>query len=150
MLTRHLAKFTLTNVKSVCRELATGGGGVWVRHVEFCGWPWASWEDAWARYHQKLMGRLCDGACTQFVGSASFLMLSQSPLLLSQPLPAPQSCSSLLSAPGGERGKSVSGSIPHLWGAPVLTPALPCGRNQGLRRSALALSCVAVGIWVCG
>ena len=51
MLTSDLPKPTLSNVKGMHRELVTGCGSVWVRHVEF--WGWANWGNPWMRYHKQ-------------------------------------------------------------------------------------------------
>ena len=41
-LTSHLPKLTLAGIRSVHRNLTMEWGYVWVRHMNFAGYPWAS------------------------------------------------------------------------------------------------------------
>ena len=126
MLTSCLQKLLLTAIESVHRELATWWWCMWVRHVEYWGYLWASQGDLQARCPQWLTGRPPNGVCVMV--SEIYVPLIQSFWILAAVLPATttlQSCSSWLSTlDWDEREMGLFGSSLHRWDSQVLTHML--------------------------
>ena len=63
MLTNSLSKLTLTIIKNIYKEPATGWEYVWIKHMIFWGCMRASCRYSWASHLQQLVGRLHDVVC---------------------------------------------------------------------------------------
>ena len=114
VLTSHLQKLTLSPPSEVC----TGSrlqSIVWIKCVEWWGWPWAIWDVLHVRWSQWLGVGLLDEVHNVVSWIHIFLMSSGSPVCHSPSLFLP---SHTVHYSGWvQRETNLFGNIPHQWGS---------------------------------